>query len=209
MKKRWLLLIIFCSFLSFGETAPQMLEKYLLSSRGQPLWDPIRKEHIPDVLDIHFNCSSPDRLYITLSHPRFPSNVKFSSLIIKTRTKHYPAEGEKESQFSYVAQFSKDKKQFNIHPRRVDEFIRDLETLSVEANRNEKNRLKEYNDRIKYCQNLPATQQQRCFQSSSGYQDVQASIIVEIHFSRHTPQAIYSFFDPNKIKDLKRLSCYK
>ena len=209
MKKRWLLLIVFCSFISLGETASQVLEKYVLSSRGEPLWNPIKKEHIPDVLDIHFNCDSQNRLSIALSHPRFPLGVHFSSVIIKTRAKHYPPEGEKESQFIYVAQFSQDNKQFKIHSRRVNEFIKDFEKLSRQAYRNEQNRLKEYDDRIKYCQSLPTEQQQQCFQSSSGYQDVQSAILVEVHFSDPSSQTIYSFFDYQKIKNLKKLSCYK
>ena len=209
MKKRWFLFVLFFSFISLGETKSRTLEKYILPSNRKPLWNPIKKEHIPDLLDIHFNCDSSKRLSITFSHPQFSHLPESSSAIIKIRASHYPPEGERESQFIYTAQLSQDKNQLNIHQRRVGEFIKDFETLSAQADRNEKNRLKEYEDRMKYCQNLPKKQQQQCFQSSSGYQDVESSIIVEIQIPNHPSKTIYSFFDPQKVEHLKNLSCHK
>ena len=207
MKKRLFLVIL---FLSLGEAKSRTLGKYTLHSNRQSLWDPVKKEHIPDVLDIHFNCDSSNRLSIALSHPQFSLSPESAVAIIRTRASQYPPEGERESQFIYTGQFSEDGKKLNIHSRRVEEFIKDLETLSAQADRNEKNRLKEYEDRIQYCNNLPEKQQQQqCFQSSSGYQDVKSSIIVEIQTPNHPSKTIYSFFDPQKIKDLQNLSCYK
>ena len=201
--------VLLFSFISLGETKSRTLGKYILPSNRKPLWDIVKKEHIPDLLDIHFNCDSSDRLSITLFHPQFSLSPESSLVIIKIRAEHSPSSGEGDIEFIYTAQLSKDKNQLNIHPRRVEEFIKDLEKLSTQAGRNEKNRLKEYEDRIKYCQNLSEKQQQQCFQSSSGYQDVKSSIIVEISNPNHPSKTIYSFFDPQKIKDLQKLSCYK
>ena len=146
MKKRWFLLVLFFSFISLGETKSLTLGQHTLSSNRKPLWNPIKKEHIPDLLDIHFNCDSSKYLSIALSHPQFSLLPKSSSAIIKIRVSHYPPEGERESQFIYTARLSQDKNQLNIHQRRVEEFIKNFETLSAQADRNEENRSKEYED---------------------------------------------------------------
>lgn len=105
---------------------------------------------------------------------------------------------------------------FSFPPSRQVQFRKDLKELTKQSLENQKQALREYQEKTNYCQTLPPGRagckgekvcetRPQCFQSSSGYQPQTPSLIMSVEYPN---KKWYSVFDPRDLQNLNRLKCH-
>ena len=218
-------IIFFCGFF-FGN---QAITAYALDVRNQTktgskqivspqpkqshmgfLWLSTDKHLDQNNVSFLFSCDRQNQMRITLRDPKQPEHIKGLLGIIRLITNNTPPSGEGYKKFIYVARFSQNQKNLSIRSRDVPHFLEDLNTLREQVIKNQEQGAKEYDEKIKYCERLPKTSQQKCFADSSAYQlrPPVVAIWVEADEARRPPGRFNSLFDPKELEQLKKLPCY-
>ena len=174
------------------------------------LWQSTSQHLDKNDISILFSCDQQNHLRITLRDPGQPNHIKGLYGIIRLITNNFPPSGKGYKKFIYVSRFSKENKSISIHKRDVPFFLADLNTLYKQVFANQEQGIKEYDEKIKHCESLPKKSQQRCFQSSSGYQPHPPAIAIwiEADEAKRPPGRFNSLFNPKELDSLKKLPCY-
>ena len=188
-------------FYGQAQLQKEKFNQYIWSSLSKTLWDPVKKEHISHTVDMHFDCN--DRNKINVSLLRLPEKTQFP-VIIRIQTGYTPPSRKGFMQFIYTAEWNSNRKKLLIHQHNQN-IVEDLMRLRTQVFKNQEMGKKEYQEKIQYCQKLK--EPQKCYQSSSNYQVGEASIILEVDFTKKSNK-LYFIFDPTPLESLKKLNCY-
>ena len=219
MQKLWL----FCFLMFFGTEAQSVEPSTKMGSAQKAslkqkkpavplgfLWQATNRHLDKNHIRILFSCDRQNHLRITLSDPGQPNHIKGLHGIIRLITNNTPPSGQGYKKFIYVSQFSKENKSISISKTDVLRFLEDLNTLHSQVLKNKEMGLKEYDENIKYCKSLPQKNQQKCFESSSGYlpRPPLIAIWIEADEAKRPPGRFNSLFDPKELDQLKKLPCH-
>ncbi len=150
------------------------------------------------------------QMSITLRDPGQPDHIKGLHGVVRLITNNTPPSGQGYKKFIYVSRFSKENKSLSLHKRDVLPFLEDLNTLHQQVLQNQKQGIKEYDEKIKYCESRPKKSRQKCFESSSGYQPRPPliAIWIEADEAKRPAGRFNSLFDPKELDSLKKLPCH-
>ena len=181
-------------------------EKQALKAKNRPL-----KEYLweADNITVQFSCDKNNKLKVALFDPAQPDMAQGSLAIIRMSAGNVPPSGKGYKKFIYASRFLKKAKKLYIRKERTKDFMSELELLRRQTFKNKEVAGKEYDEKIKYCGQLPKKQRDKCYSSSSGYQPAEPVIILWIVAEGQKKPPGYAKFDPQKLENLKKLSCYK
>ena len=174
------------------------------------LWQSTNKHLDQNNISVLFSCDRSNQMRITLRDPGQPDYIKGFHGVIRLITNNTPPSGKGYKKFIYVSLFSKENKSIPIRKRDVSYFLEDLKVLHSQVLKNQEMGIKEYNEKIQYCESLAQKSQQRCFQSSSNYQPHPPLIAMWIVADETNRSAgrFNSLFDPKELDQLKKLPCF-
>ena len=173
----------------------------------QFLWQAFNKHK--KSITVHFTCDE-DKINVAFTDPGQPDYVKGWQAIIRLVTANLPPSRTGYMKLIYTSAFEQNRKTLYIRKRNIKLFMQELNALRLQTFKNKDRAVKEYDEKIKYCGALPKNRQQKCYESSSGYQPTSPGIFIWIKAEETPPGASgkASLFDPLALEKLKKLSCY-
>ncbi len=159
-------------------------------------------------IEILFTCKTTGPLKVILTDPEQTGNKPGETALIRMRTGNVPPSGNGYVEFIHTGQFLKKGETTSISLSTVPRFIRELEVLQTQTIKNKEVSIKEYMEKITYCEQLPKIKRYRCHISSSRYQVAEPNILLWTTSERWEKARSYSIFNPHEIGNLTKLSCY-
>ena len=154
---------------------------YSISSKENAFWDPVKGEHTGSLVRLNISCKASKDPSIALFVLEDLKPTKNTQAIIRIETGNLPPSRTGYKKFIYTASYISPN--FYITERKND-FLRDLNSLRIQAFENQKKAFEEYDEKMEYCNKEPEDRRQKCFQSSSGYQDQEPHILLEIEWKK-------------------------
>lgn len=175
----------------------------------QFLWTAFKTESFEEQMTVRFSCDKNNQMNIVLTDPGQADFVKGWQAIVRIATGNVPPSRKGYKKFIYTGTFLNNAKTLSIRKRDVKHFLKELNTLRVQALKNQETGIKEYDEKINYCNKLPQKNRQSCYHSASGYQVQNPHIIIWI-VAEETKRSAgkYGVFDIKPLENLKKLSCY-
>ncbi len=173
------------------------------------IWTAFKTESFETQMTIRFVCDKKNQMNIYLTDHGQPDFVKEWQAIVRMVTGNFPPSRKGYKKIIYTGKFMNDGKTLPIRQRDIKYFLEELNILRTQVFKNKEMGIKEYNEKINYCNKLPKKRQQLCYNSASGYQVKEPHIIIWIVAEeiRH-PAGKYGVFDPKPLENLQNLPCY-
>lgn len=226
-KKIFLLLVFALGFKAGGFvyalTAPTFSEVILPKKQGfansptapaatknEYVWEGSKIGDDGKAIQLKFTCewqegNSQRKWNIILTGLRLPSNAKNPSPVFKMRT-NVPPSGKGGEEFVYAGEYLSSSRGFRLSPSHTERFVRELEVALAQSFKNHEQASQEYNEKIKYCENLKPSAREPCYSSSSGYQPLSPRVLLWV-YPQMGVKPLGAIFDSKSFKGLRKFSC--